>query len=128
MKSSAVICVPSFHTALGLMWYTTVCGDWLVTLASVSRFVFSVAVDPSGDWSKVLRLVESKNRKKSAVLPLLSSPFQSCSAFSTAQVILPPLTGLPAFLLLSPVWLVADEDLLPLLLHAVAASATPARM
>src|ERR1035438_8931816 len=40
MKSSAVIGVPSDHTALGLSVYTTVCGPLLVWAALTSSWLF----------------------------------------------------------------------------------------
>ena len=32
---------PSDQVAFGLIWYTTVCGFWLVTVALVTTLVFS---------------------------------------------------------------------------------------
>ena len=44
MKSSALIGTPSDQVALGLIWYTTVCGFVLVSVALVTKLVFSFSV------------------------------------------------------------------------------------
>src|SRR5579871_3453436 len=44
MKSVALIGTPSDQVALGLIWYTTVCGLVLVSVALVTRSVFSFSV------------------------------------------------------------------------------------
>ena len=94
MKSLALIGTPSDQTAFGLIWYTTVCGFVLTTLALVTTSVLSVGlrsgwtVNTRGSvWSRISVRTNSLSPASSELKPGTSS--------SRANVSVPPLLTEP---------------------------------
>jgi hypothetical protein len=80
MKSLALIGTPSDHTAFGLIWYTTVCGFVLVSLALVTNWVLSPGfrsgwtVNTRGSvWSTISVRTNSLSPSSSVLKPGTSS-------------------------------------------------------
>src|ERR1700733_1645218 len=94
MKSVALIGVPSDQTALGLIWYTTVCGLVFVILALVTTLVFSCGFRPGvttnvigQTWSMISCSTNSLSSACSTLKPATSS--------SSANVAEPPALTVP---------------------------------
>src|SRR5262245_22831093 len=115
MKSSALIGTPSDQTALGLIWYTTVCGLALVCLALVTKSVLSCRLSVFVGTKVVGQtwFMTSWSTNSASLRLLMLNPARSSSS---AYVIVPPLLTAPALV---------DELgalLLPPLLQAASAS------
>src|SRR6185369_2237893 len=94
VKSSALIGVPSFHTASGLILYTIVCGLWLVSSADAIRSLLSWIVPSGKDLNTCGTSADitwaSTNWEPSDVYV-----FQLVNACSSAKMYSPPCLGLP---------------------------------
>src|ERR1051326_5901061 len=96
MKSLALIGTPSDHTALGLIWYTTVCGFVLVSLALVTNVVLSAGL--RFGWTVNTRgSVGSRISVRTNSLSPSSSVLKPVTSSSHAEGRVPPLLTVPVF-------------------------------